>query len=230
MTPLSKNISRKGPRKCRSLGCARDDKRNGDTFTKVVAGQKARFITLGARGPHDSPRRDENGVRSATAFNGTATVPFVIPSGAEGSAVQRTRPGNVLTRFENQVCVGYSVGCPDESNGLRDALLEDHMRFVGRGHAVECRHKRSPCLGRVLREKLFGHESSDCDEVFPQSLYYVEDLGYVVDERNVDGFNLWPEWKTPVRDDQGIRVPDAAGKRVDSGIQDACLEHANRVT
>jgi hypothetical protein len=32
----------------------------------------------------------------ATAVHGSATVPFVIPSAAEGSAVQRTSLGNVF--------------------------------------------------------------------------------------------------------------------------------------
>ena len=38
---------------------------------------------------------DENGFRSATAFYGSATLPFVIPSAAEGPAVPRTSLGNV---------------------------------------------------------------------------------------------------------------------------------------
>jgi len=37
-----------------------------------------------------------NAVGSAAALNGTTILPFVIPSGAEGSAVQRTSPGNAL--------------------------------------------------------------------------------------------------------------------------------------
>ena len=38
---------------------------------------------------------DENGFRSAIAFYGSATLPFVIPSAAEGPAVPRTSLGNV---------------------------------------------------------------------------------------------------------------------------------------
>ena len=33
-TPLSKNIPKKGPLNCRSLGCARDDKGEGDASMK----------------------------------------------------------------------------------------------------------------------------------------------------------------------------------------------------
>jgi hypothetical protein len=36
----------------------------------------------------------KNGIDLAAALNGTAAFPFVIPSVAEGSAVQRTSPGN----------------------------------------------------------------------------------------------------------------------------------------
>jgi hypothetical protein len=37
-----------------------------------------------------------NGFGSAAAFQGSTTLPFVIPSAAEGPAVQRTFPGNVF--------------------------------------------------------------------------------------------------------------------------------------
>jgi hypothetical protein len=41
-------------------------------------------------------QRDENGFCSATDLHRGAALPFVIPSAAEGSAVQRTFPGNVF--------------------------------------------------------------------------------------------------------------------------------------
>jgi hypothetical protein len=60
----------------RSLGFARDDKAKADTSM-----ESGRWIKAS---------------RQQTASNGTAAVSFVIPSEAEGSAVQRTSPGNVL--------------------------------------------------------------------------------------------------------------------------------------
>ena len=41
-------------------------------------------------------RRDESACSPATAFDGSAALPFVIPSEAEGPAVQRTFLGNVF--------------------------------------------------------------------------------------------------------------------------------------
>jgi hypothetical protein len=38
----------------------------------------------------------KSGFCSATALHGSVALPFVIPSAAEGSAVQRTYPGNVF--------------------------------------------------------------------------------------------------------------------------------------
>jgi hypothetical protein len=43
----SKNISKKGPRNCRSLGFARDDKGEDDGFIKSSRWTEAFFITLG---------------------------------------------------------------------------------------------------------------------------------------------------------------------------------------
>jgi hypothetical protein len=79
-----KNISKRGPRNRRSLGYARDDKGYGGAFIKSspLGGPKA---VENSRPLHFAP------------LNGRATLPFVIPSEAEGSAVQRTRTGNVFS-------------------------------------------------------------------------------------------------------------------------------------
>jgi hypothetical protein len=47
-------------------------------------------------GPCGPPKVMKNGVYPATALHGSATLPFVIPSAAKGSAVPRTIPGNVF--------------------------------------------------------------------------------------------------------------------------------------
>jgi hypothetical protein len=44
--------------------------------------------------------------------NGSATLPFVIPSAAEGSAVPRTIPGNVLDLAGNRILRRHSAGNP----------------------------------------------------------------------------------------------------------------------
>src|ERR1700733_10594075 len=55
--------------------------------------------------------RKGKGVGSAAALDETAAFPFVIPSEAEGSAVQRTRPGNVLPLRTG--LIGVVAGQPD---------------------------------------------------------------------------------------------------------------------
>jgi hypothetical protein len=51
---LSKNISKKGPRNCRSLGFARDDKGKGDASMESGCWTEGVFITLGGPQAHDS--------------------------------------------------------------------------------------------------------------------------------------------------------------------------------
>jgi hypothetical protein len=77
--PLSKNISRRGPLNRRSLGFARDDKGNRNASTEPGCWTEGALTAAG------QPLSLEN-----------AAVPFVIPSEAEGSAVQRTCPENVF--------------------------------------------------------------------------------------------------------------------------------------
>ena len=66
------NISKKGPRNCRSLGCAstvrrdrRDDKGKGDSMEGGCA-QKAFFISLGGPQAHDRSDRDDKGEGGAS--------------------------------------------------------------------------------------------------------------------------------------------------------------------
>ena len=48
---------------------------------------------MGSRGP---PEEMKNTFSPATDLHGSVALPFVIPSAAEGSAVQRTFHGNVF--------------------------------------------------------------------------------------------------------------------------------------
>jgi len=70
-----KNISKRGPLNRRSLGFARDDKGKRGTSKEI--------------GRWKAPSQQQ-------LLMETASLPFVIPSEAEGSAVQRTSLGNVL--------------------------------------------------------------------------------------------------------------------------------------
>ena len=54
----------------------------------------------------------KNALSPATAFHGATTLPFVIPSEAEGSAALRTFRGNVL-RQGRSVAEGSAVSFPE---------------------------------------------------------------------------------------------------------------------
>jgi hypothetical protein len=132
--------------------------------------------------------------------------------------------------FQNQICVRDSVRCSDQSDGLGHSLFECQVRFVEYRHAGQCRGKRCLGCGGVYGEEFFGHNNLGHDEIPVQCLKNVEDARYVVDQRNVDGLELRPIGKSTIGNDQRVRMPDTADKRVDGGIKDACLEHATRVT
>ena len=109
---------------------------------------------------------------------------------------------------------------------MRHTLLEDHMRLVDGRHIFQRRRECIPRLGLVCGEELFGHEGLPNNEILPDRLQYVEDLRDIVGQRNVDGLDLWPKWKSSIGDDQSIGVADTAEKGVYGGIKNAGLQHA----
>src|ERR1700722_12608781 len=66
----------------------------------------------------------KNGVRSATGLDGTAAVPFVIPSEAEGSAVQKTYRGNV---FQPRLQSPFEQGRRDQEGDDPKAGQEEQV-------------------------------------------------------------------------------------------------------
>jgi hypothetical protein len=58
------------------------------------------FVIPSGHGPLGPPKVMKNTFCLATALQGSAALPFVIPSAAEGSAVPRTSLGNVFRRSE----------------------------------------------------------------------------------------------------------------------------------
>ena|SRR5271156_588368 len=100
------------------------------------------------------------------------------PAFVEGEAIQ----SNALRSagLDNEVCVDYGVSCADEPDGVRHALLEDHMRLVQSRHTLQSRRKCIPRLGLVCGEEFFSHEGLANNEIFPDGLQYVEDLRDIV--------------------------------------------------
>jgi hypothetical protein len=88
-------ISSGGPRNCRSLGYARDDKGKGEasmesgcrTEVDGILSSKQNHLDRELPWACGPPRVMKNGLGPATTFYGTAALSFVIPSEAERSAV-----------------------------------------------------------------------------------------------------------------------------------------------
>jgi hypothetical protein len=136
------------------------------------------------------------------------------------------KSGVASAGLENEVGVEDGVTRADEPDGMGHAFLEDHMWFVESGHTFQRSSKCIARLGLVCGDELFGHKGLRHDEILPDSKQYVEDLGDIVSQGDVDRLDLRAKWKSPIRDDQGVGVPDTADKGVYGGIKDACLKHA----
>src|SRR5277367_517506 len=82
--------------------------------------------------------------------------------------------------LENEVGVDYAVARADEPDGVRHALLEDHMRLVKSRHTLQSRRKCIPGLGLVCGEEFLSHEGLANDKILPDGLQYVENLRDIV--------------------------------------------------
>ena len=78
----SKNISRKGPRNCRSLGCARDDKGEGYASIESSCLIEAVFHPLGwDRKPHQRFGRDDNSYFARNGIGLLIVKPYFVRLG-----------------------------------------------------------------------------------------------------------------------------------------------------
>jgi hypothetical protein len=107
---LSKNISKTGPRNCRSLGFARDDKGEGDGSIQSGCWTEAFFITFGGPQAHDSSGRDDKFVE-----------PFIVAPPLEGNP----SPYNKFVistgaKRSGEICGFFSVPTHPVSSMLRE--------------------------------------------------------------------------------------------------------------
>jgi hypothetical protein len=109
---------------------------------------------------------------SASDLNGSPTLPFVIPTEAEGSAVQRTSRGNVFDRAHPRRRTGQDSACPfPQEKGARSAPTPHHVptlreRTKKTLEAVFHRlgRRRRPCLppsGLDMRRKCYKKMEAD---------------------------------------------------------------------
>ena len=102
------------------------------------------------------------------------------------------------------------VSCANQADRQRNSLFEHHVRFKSKCDSLQGLFKLPADFGAVNDMKLIGHECIAYFEVGPNGLEHVEHAGYIVDQGDIDGLNLRPEEKTPVGNDQRIRMPHAA--------------------
>jgi len=68
------------------------------------------------------PKEMKNGSHAATALYGRATLPFVIPSEAEGPAVQRTFRGNVFRPERTRISCHAAPDAPAQRHQVRQEI------------------------------------------------------------------------------------------------------------
>jgi len=157
-------ISKKGPRNCRSLGFARDDKGKGNGSMDSGGCTEAFSWKCGIHRKTKLSSRPERSVvqRSAVhllgpapTFYGTVALSFVIPSEAEGSAVPRTFLGNTEFTIKQNCHLDRSVA---QWRDLRSLCLSGRRPFLPRGdHSsliqTSCRtwRRRPPSAARMCR-------------------------------------------------------------------------------
>ena len=134
-----------------------------------------------------------------------------------------------LRRFQNHVGVLHGIAAADQADRQRNPFLEIDVRLVGERDAGKCLGKGPADFRAVVLQEFFRHPGLADDEVAANRPQHVEHRGDAVDERDVDGLDARPEGKAPVGDDQRVRMPDAAQKRVDLRIEDAGFEHGGHL-
>jgi hypothetical protein len=97
------------------------------------------------------------------------------------------------------------------------------MGLEGNGNAKEGVLEGACGLRRIGGEELLRSEDSADGEIGFHSLQDVYDPRNVIRERDVDGFNVRPERKAPIGDDQRVGVPDSAEEGIDCRVEDSAL-------
>jgi hypothetical protein len=142
---------------------------------------------------------------------------------------RRVLPRPHLCRLQNHVRVLNRIACPDQANRQWDALSELRVR-------LKCNRSRA----KTLLEAVYGirtvgaaeflrHHDFPNNEVSLNSPENIQNARNIIDQRNIHGFNLRPERKSPVGNNQGVRVTNAAQQRIDSRIKNSIFQHRHRL-
>ncbi len=99
------------------------------------------------------------------------------------------------------------------------------MRLEGERDACEGRGEFLARAGVIGALEFLRHPCVADAVIGADGVEHVEHARHTIDERDVDGFNLRPEGKSAVGDDEGVGVADAGEQGKNVRVQDAGFEH-----
>ena len=105
------------------------------------------------------------------------------------------------------------VAGADQADGAGHSFLESAVRFVDGRNARQGFGERSACGRRIVLQEFARHEGLGRVEIRPDGGEDLQNGRDVVGERDVHRFDLRPERKAAVRDDERVGIANARKKR-----------------
>ena len=191
-----------------------------------------------ARG-RDEQRKGQRAAPRGNEKNGHD--PIVADAVFLGRVVQCQKPGRDQNKrnphdgefrrlggFENHVGILSRIACADQSDRVGHTFFKRDMGFEIHVDISQRRHEALFGRSRVVFEELLGHGCVTDDEVGPDGEKHVQHGRYIIDKREVHGFEHGPEGKAAVCDYERVGVTDTAEQAEKGWIQNSGLKH-NRV-
>jgi len=143
-------------------------------------------------------------------YGGPSSFRGGLPAYRMALPVPFTAPDFGLGRFQNHIGVLGRIASSDQADCVGNALLELHMRLVDQRNPAERLGKPGPGQLIVVGKKLLRHPRLAHHEISPKCLQNLKNRWEPINEGDINRFNLRPEWKSAIRNDDCIRVPDSA--------------------
>lgn len=116
-------------------------------------------------------------------------------------------------RFENDVAVWRGVARPNQADGVRDTPLEIEVRLARGSYTAQCQVILLAHSFTVGAVELVRHPGRTDLKIAAQRFDHLQHGRNVVAQRKVDGFDLRPERKAAVGDDECVGVTHARHQR-----------------
>jgi hypothetical protein len=138
------------------------------------------------------------------------TEAILVGGGGEAGPAAGRIPG--LSRFQNHVRVLDRVSRPDQTDRRGDTLLELLVRLKTHRDTLETLFEVAYGVRSVGAAKFLGHHYLPNDKVRLDSLKNFQDARKIIDQGDIDSFDLRPKRKAAVRNHQGVGMTNAAQK------------------